>query len=58
MKRETVQDPVCGMIFEPDQAAAVLEWRGHVLHFCCASCMQAFKADPKRYLQTERGEAS
>lgn len=46
MNRETVQDPVCGMIFEPDQAAAVLEWEGRLFHFCCESCLRAFEADP------------
>lgn len=54
MNRETVQDPVCGMIFEPHQAAAVLEWEESRFHFCCESCLRAFEADPRRYLQAER----
>lgn len=53
MATDPVQDPVCGMLFSPEQAACTHEWGGRRLHFCCESCLQAFLADPRRFLQRD-----
>ena len=48
-------DPVCGMSVEPDEAEAAWEHDGSTFYFCSVRCMEAFRADPDRYL---RGDAS
>ena len=37
-----VRDPVCGMLLEPDQAAATLEREGVTYYFCAAGCRDDF----------------
>lgn len=54
MVRKTVQDPVCGMRFKPDQAAMVVEWEGRTFHFCCEACLRSFTADPRRHVRREQ----
>lgn len=44
-----VQDPVCGMMLEPDQAAARATRNGETLYFCSTECEGAFQQDPDRY---------
>lgn len=52
---DKVKDPVCGMMIEPQGAAAKSEYNGSTYYFCSASCKASFDADPTRYaLQTER----
>jgi P-type Cu+ transporter len=46
-------DPVCGMNISEEDAAGTVHHGGKLYHFCSASCVQKFKADPKRYLQLE-----
>jgi YHS domain-containing protein len=45
-----VEDPVCGMRLDPDDAAAKTEHDGRVYYFCSATCHDAFVADPSGYL--------
>lgn len=52
-ENERVQDPVCGMRFEPDQAATTADFDGRTFHFCCDSCRLAFEAEPGRFLRRE-----
>ncbi|MES1259605.1 MAG: YHS domain-containing protein, partial [Gemmatimonadota bacterium] len=33
-----VQDPVCGMMVDPDDAPATSEWEGKSYFFCSATC--------------------
>lgn len=37
-----VRDPVCGMLLEPDHAAATLNSDGQTLHFCSQGCRNEF----------------
>ncbi|HZD80038.1 MAG TPA: cytochrome c biogenesis protein CcdA [Actinomycetota bacterium] len=58
--RGTVLDPVCGMAVDPVRAAASIEWRGHLNHFCAPGCAKAFEEDPDRFAGSSvtRGQAS
>jgi YHS domain-containing protein len=47
-------DPVCGMSVAPAQAAGSFSFEGRTYHFCSQHCLDAFKADPKRYLSDKR----
>lgn len=51
MKRDTVQDAVCGMRLARADAAAVAEWLGRRHHFCSDACRRSFEADPRRYVE-------
>ena len=44
------RDPVCGMNVDPATAKNVHEHAGKSYYFCCAACVDKFKADPNRYL--------
>ena len=44
-----VQDPVCGMMIEPDEAAARETRNGETFYFCSVLCQRAFQQDPDRY---------
>ena len=39
-----VRDPTCGMLLEPEQAAATIERGGERLYFCSRGCRQEFAA--------------
>ncbi len=43
-------DHVCGMSVIPATAKFKLEYAGKGYYFCCASCLEKFRADPGRYL--------
>ncbi|MGB8989182.1 MAG: YHS domain-containing protein, partial [Candidatus Sulfotelmatobacter sp.] len=45
------RDPVCGMNVNPATAKYVYSLAGKNYYFCCAACVEKFKADPARYLQ-------
>jgi Cu+-exporting ATPase len=44
------RDPVCGMNVNPATAKHVHNHRGKNFYFCCAPCVEKFKADPAKYL--------
>jgi P-type Cu+ transporter len=44
-------DPVCGMKVNPATAKHFYEHGGKNYYFCCAGCMEKFKADPAKYLE-------
>jgi len=46
----SVKDPVCGMIVDPQQAAGSFDYHGRTLFFCSLGCGERFKADPERFL--------
>lgn len=46
---DTVKDPVCGMEFRPENAAATAEHEGRTFYFCSQSCHETFVNDPHRY---------
>jgi len=49
-------DPVCGMEVDPNNAAGKHEYNGQVYYFCSKHCLERFKSDPKKFLQTSSGE--
>jgi P-type Cu+ transporter len=44
------RDPVCGMNVNPATAKHVHKHAGKDLYFCCARCLEKFKANPAGYL--------
>jgi Cu+-exporting ATPase len=44
------RDPVCGMSVNPATAKHVHSHDGQNYYFCCAPCVEKFKADPAKYL--------
>jgi P-type Cu+ transporter len=44
------KDPVCGMMVEPDTAAAKAEHGGKTYYFCSVDCKEEFEEDPESYL--------
>jgi P-type Cu+ transporter len=44
------RDPVCGMKVNPSTAKHIHAHAGRNFYFCCASCVEKFKADPAKYL--------
>ncbi|HEV2948016.1 MAG TPA: heavy metal translocating P-type ATPase [Gemmataceae bacterium] len=47
-------DPVCGMTVDPAAArGGSAEHEGKTYYFCCNSCRERFRADPKRYLSKD-----
>ena len=55
---ELVVDPVCGMEFAQQAAAASSTYRTRVYYFCHPVCQKIFDADPTRFVEDEEAEAS
>ena len=49
-----VKDPVCGMVFAKEKAAATHVHDGVTFYFCNPGCADAFRAAPTRYLSKEK----
>ena len=49
----TAKDPVCGMTVNPSSARHKFEREGKTFYFCCAGCLEKFKADPQKYLSAK-----
>ncbi|HXI74581.1 MAG TPA: heavy metal translocating P-type ATPase, partial [Pyrinomonadaceae bacterium] len=45
-----VNDPVCGMSIDPQQAAGSFDYHGRTFFFCSLDCRERFKADPERFI--------
>jgi Cu+-exporting ATPase len=45
-----VKDPVCEMTVDPATAKHALEHAGKAYYFCCAPCLEKFRANPESYL--------
>ncbi len=43
-------DPVCGMMVEPQKAAATSAYKGKTYYFCSRGCKVVFDRDPEKYL--------
>jgi P-type Cu+ transporter len=54
----TVKDPVCGMDVEPSTARHKLDHAGRTYYFCCASCLEKFRAHPNEYLEPRPASAA
>src|SRR5208337_4090767 len=48
-----VKDPVCGMNVSPATSRHHTAHDGKTYHFCCAGCVEKFRADPQKYLQAK-----
>ena len=48
------RDPVCGMNVNPATAKHTHDHNGKKYYFCCAGCVEKFKADPAKYLDQKR----
>jgi Cu+-exporting ATPase len=46
-----VEDPVCGMRIDSEEAAGILEYEGRTYYFCSQACYDAFEADPTSYVK-------
>ncbi|HVO82669.1 MAG TPA: heavy metal translocating P-type ATPase [Terriglobales bacterium] len=44
------KDPVCGMDVDPATAKHKTEHAGKTYYFCCAHCLEKFRAHPEQYL--------
>ncbi len=49
---QSVKDPICGMMVDPQQAAGSFEYEGQTYFFCSAGCLEKFRADPERFSKT------
>jgi Cu+-exporting ATPase len=45
-----VKDPVCGMMVDPEKAAAKVEYAGKTYFFCSPRCKERFEKEPERFL--------
>jgi len=44
------KDPVCGMMVEPEKAAAKVEHAGKPYYFCSKHCSERFSREPEKFL--------
>jgi YHS domain-containing protein len=44
-----VKDPVCGMMIDPESAAASTRYESQEVYFCSDQCRREFESDPARY---------
>ena len=44
-----IRDVVCGMMIDPERAAAVRTLGREKFYFCSAGCAKQFDADPHRF---------
>ncbi len=51
------RDPVCGMKVDPARPAATLEHGGRKYLFCCQNCVEKFRQDPGRYLDSAKPQS-
>jgi YHS domain-containing protein len=45
-----VKDPVCDMELESHEAVGTYEFEGTTYYFCAPNCLDAFVANPSRYV--------
>jgi Cu+-exporting ATPase len=55
---DTVRDPVCGMMIDPNTAAGKSEYRGRTYYFCSPGCKQTFDAQPEKYADQQTGNVN
>lgn len=51
-----VRDPVCGMKFNPDDAADIEVYKEKIFYFCAPGCKKEFKRNPENYFFMQRNE--
>jgi P-type Cu+ transporter len=57
-RNAAVLDPVCGMTVDPATARYHFDHGGKTYYFCCAGCVEKFKAQPYIYLTAKPKTAS
>ncbi|MEM3693039.1 MAG: heavy metal translocating P-type ATPase [Candidatus Bathyarchaeia archaeon] len=50
-ERRLVTDPVCRMRIDPEMAYSKIEHGGRLVYFCSKACEEAFKKNPRKYLE-------
>jgi Uncharacterized conserved protein len=45
-----VEDPVCGMRIDSEEAAGTIEYEGMTYYFCSQVCHDAFQVNPSAYV--------
>ena len=45
-----VQDPVCKMIIEKEEAKATVEYKDEIYYFCSTECKEEFLKNPEKCL--------
>ena len=53
MPLKSVQDVVCGMMVNPDNAAATKTYNNETYYFCHGSCAKKFDLNPESYLKND-----
>lgn len=46
----TVQDPVCGMWIEPEDAADLEFYKDRIFYFCAPHCKKDFNENPEKFI--------
>lgn len=49
-------DPVCGMIVNEENAREKYDYKGIIYYFCCSECLEVFKNNPEKYIDSETKE--
>lgn len=50
-QQTTAQDPVCGMVVDPQTTKHTSEYRGQTYYFRSLMCRKAFEDAPQQYLK-------
>jgi len=50
------KDPVCGMDVDPQSCAGKFEFEHQFYYFCAQYCLEQFKKDPQKFLQSQERE--
>jgi YHS domain-containing protein len=48
-----VKDPVCGMMVDPQSAAASFKYKGQIYYFCSKMCKLMFEREPEKYVKSK-----
>jgi Cu+-exporting ATPase len=48
------KDPICDMDVDPEDAAGKYDYQNQTFYFCSVPCLEKFKADPERFLNSGR----
>lgn len=53
-EEHALRDPVCGMEVSRKSAVGEATHHGKTYYFCAPSCLQAFEADPEKFVHHHR----
>lgn len=48
--QQAVEDPVCGMMINPEEAEDTFDYEGETYYFCCEECKDRFRSNPEEYI--------